>query len=144
MRLPAARGPVSGELAQVLEGRGDRLPALARLAHEDLQLALHVLYELHYRGFDGVDPDWEWSPDLLAVRGLLEQLLEDGLRGNVPVTPAAVATAAGVTAALVAITVDDDGPALSDFLARRADAAQFREFVVHRSIYELKEANPHT
>ncbi|WP_345151865.1 iron-containing redox enzyme family protein [Nonomuraea rubra] len=38
----------------------------------------------------------------------------------------------------------DDGPSLSGFLARRADLRQFREFVIHRSIYHLKEADPHT
>jgi hypothetical protein len=33
---------------------------------------------------------------------------------------------------------------VSGFLAHRADREQFREFVVHRSIYHLKEADPHT
>ena len=39
----------------------------------DLQLALYVCYELHYRGFAGVDPRWEWDPSLLHLRGLLEE-----------------------------------------------------------------------
>lgn len=37
-------------------GRGDAL------TDDDLQLALYLCYELHYRGFAGVDPAWEWSP----------------------------------------------------------------------------------
>ncbi|GGS72883.1 hypothetical protein GCM10010222_12150 [Streptomyces tanashiensis] len=35
---------------------------------EDLQLALYLLYELHYRGLAGVDADREWDPDLLRLR----------------------------------------------------------------------------
>ena len=38
------------------------------LADDDLQLALWVMYELHYRGFDGVADGWEWDPDLLRLR----------------------------------------------------------------------------
>ncbi|GAA3467887.1 iron-containing redox enzyme family protein [Nonomuraea roseola] len=38
----------------------------------------------------------------------------------------------------------DDGPPLSTFLQREASLEQFREFVVHRSIYHLKEADPHS
>ncbi|MGW6858372.1 hypothetical protein [Streptomyces xanthophaeus] len=34
---------------------------------EDL-LALYLLYDLHYRGFAGVDEDREWDPDLLRLR----------------------------------------------------------------------------
>ena len=34
----------------------------------DLQLALYMCYELHYRGFAGVDPTWEWNPGLLHLR----------------------------------------------------------------------------
>lgn len=43
------------------------------LADDDLQLALYVCFELHYRGFSGVDPAWEWNPVLLAVRGVMEE-----------------------------------------------------------------------
>ena len=34
--------------------------------------------------------------------------------------------------------------ALAGFLQRRATADQFREFVVHRSVYTLREADPHS
>ncbi len=156
MRLPTPRGPLSAELTRVLAGDRQRLPAVTDradelvataggvdvLAHEDLQLSLHDLYELHYRGFDDVDPDMEWSPDLLAVRAQLEHLLEQLLRARVRVP--ARTTAPDVAAALTALVADDEGPSLSAFLARDATAEQFREFVVHRSVYELKEADPHT
>jgi Iron-containing redox enzyme len=158
VRLPTPRGPVSAELTQVLEGCPRRLAALSDradalaaddaradpLLDEDLQLTLHELYELHYRGFAGVDPEWEWSPELLAVRAVLEKVLEAALRTSVPVPPLPAPTAGEVARALARVTADDDGPSLSAFLAVRSDARQFREFVVHRSVYELKEADPHT
>ena len=31
------------------------------LSDEDLQLALYLCYELHYRGLPGVDDRWEWE-----------------------------------------------------------------------------------
>src|SRR5215207_9090097 len=56
------------------------LPAPAEpLGDDDLQLALYVLYELHYRGFDGVDERWEWEPSALALRSVLEDIFEGGL-----------------------------------------------------------------
>ncbi|GAA0282232.1 iron-containing redox enzyme family protein [Cryptosporangium japonicum] len=106
---------------------------------EDLQLALWVLYELHYRGFDGVDPDWEWDPQLLALRARLEAHFVDGLRAAVPAPPDAP-----VARALSTLANADTGPSMSRFLQRKATLAQFREFVVHRSIYHLKEADPHS
>src|SRR6202011_3735947 len=49
----------------------------------DLQLALHICYELHYRGFAGVDPRWEWDPALLHLRGRMEEIFLDALRDEV-------------------------------------------------------------
>jgi hypothetical protein len=49
---------------------------------EDVQLALHLCYELHYQGFARVDPDWEWDPDLL--RAAMERGFLATLRGNTP------------------------------------------------------------
>ena len=38
----------------------------------------------------------------------------------------------------------DDSPSVSTFLEREATAAQALEFMVHRSAYQLKEADPHS
>ncbi len=54
------------------------------LADDDLQLALYCCYELHYRSFRGVDPYWEWYPDLIEARGRLEHVFEDSLRESLP------------------------------------------------------------
>ena len=62
--LPAPRGPVSRILLGALAREPHALapvdvPTPARpLDDEDLHLALYVCYELHYRGFDGVDARW--------------------------------------------------------------------------------------
>jgi hypothetical protein len=109
---------------------------------EDLQLTLYVCYELHYRGFDRVDERWEWNPSLLALRAAAEEIFERALGAHV--TPAAPVPPRDVPGALTALTTADDGPSLARFLAGRATGEQFREFVTHRSVYHLKEADPHT
>jgi hypothetical protein len=112
------------------------------LADEDLQLSLYLCYELHYRGLPGVDDRWEWDPSLLRVRGVLEDEFERALLAAVPCTDERLA-ADEIDLALRAIAVQD-GAALSTHLQREATLAQFREFVVHRSAYQLKEADPHS
>ena len=49
----------------------------------DLQLALYVCYELHYRGFAGVNPRWEWNPALLQLRARLEDAFLSAVRHDV-------------------------------------------------------------
>src|SRR5581483_10773258 len=107
----------------------------------DLQLALYVCYELHYRGFAGVDERWEWDPALLAARAALEAVFEAALRRAV--RPAAVPPEA-VEAELRRMIAEDDGPPLARTLEREAGLAEFREFLIHRSAYQLKEADPHS
>ncbi|MEO3867402.1 iron-containing redox enzyme family protein [Nonomuraea sp. B12E4] len=155
MRLPPPRGPITEALFRALEGPPgaaridaagpddeDRQPALFALDDEDTQLALFACYELHYQGFDGVDDRWEWDPGLLGFRAALEEGFERSLAAAVP-RPADPGPA-GVRAALVALTCTDEEPLLSLFLQREASLENFREFVTHRSIYHLKEADPHT
>ena len=67
--LPQSRGAVSEALFAALREPPHRLDRrLDDVESEDLQLALYCCYELHYRGFDGVDDGWEWEPSLLALR----------------------------------------------------------------------------
>ncbi|MEU4834840.1 iron-containing redox enzyme family protein [Streptosporangium sp. NPDC023615] len=112
------------------------------LTDEDVQLALFVCYELHYQGFRGVDERWEWNPSLLEVREILETRFEEGLAQAVSCPPAS--RFGDTRHALAELVAAAEGPELSVFLQRQADLAQFREFVAHRSIYHLKEADPHT
>jgi hypothetical protein len=144
--LPRPRGPLSAFLIDALRlppgGLGGAPePAGGPLDGEDFQLSLYVLYELHYRGFAGVDERWEWDPALLALRVRLEAAFETALRRAIPVEPDAVTDVAGYLTELLAHT---EGPSLSRFLETQASLDQFLEFVVHRSAYQLKEADPHS
>ncbi|MEH1100898.1 iron-containing redox enzyme family protein [Micromonospora sp. CPCC 205561] len=148
--LPQPRGPVSAALLDALRRAPHDLPARlgARLGpadpvtDEDLQLTLFCCYELHYRGWRSVDEEWEWQPSLLALRARAERRFEAALRELVGPLP--VALPGGVPAALADVVAADDGPSLAGHLQRRATLAQFREFVTHRSIYHLREADPHS
>ncbi|MEV0135793.1 iron-containing redox enzyme family protein [Dactylosporangium sp. NPDC050688] len=151
MRLPVARGPVSDTLIAILAGPPRDLPAgtwrelstgADACTDEDLQLSLHICYELHYRGFDGVDERWEWQPSLLSLRQAAEERFEEALRALVPVPQPPPPHE--VPHALTALVDADDSPSLSKFLTSRATLEQFREFVIHRSIYHHREADPHT
>jgi hypothetical protein len=112
------------------------------LTGDDLHLALYCCYELHYRGFDGVDPDWEWDPSLLAFRAGLERAFEAALRQECG--PADLVAPAAVGAWLWHFVDGLEGPSLSGHVAGEGTLEQLREFAVHRSAYQLKEADPHT
>jgi hypothetical protein len=103
---------------------------------EDLQLALYCCYELHYRGFAGVPDEREWDPELLAARAAMERVFLAALRAEVP----GGADLDAELAALLVEPVDERG--VSHHL--RSDGAlwQLREYVAHRSLYHLKEADP--
>ncbi|MEU8243518.1 iron-containing redox enzyme family protein [Actinoplanes missouriensis] len=143
MKLPSARGPVSAALIDVLTGRSATLPSRPVLDDsDDLHLTLFICYELAYRGWDGVDDAWEWDPAMLRLRALAEQrfmaALHDVAGPPEPVDPATVPSR------LRELADADIGPSLSGYLRGRATYEQFREFVMHRSVYHLREADPHT
>ncbi|HEY0239640.1 MAG TPA: iron-containing redox enzyme family protein, partial [Friedmanniella sp.] len=158
--LPAPRGPASAALLAAVQRDPGRSIDLRHLAwtgepadactDDDLQLALWLGYELHYRGLAGVDERWEWHPELLWARARWEDQLVAGLQLAVP-QGLPVGTSgpeddptAYVVAGLTELAEADAEPSLSKFLMRRASAAQFAEFLVHRSLYHLKEADPHS
>ena len=139
--LPEPRGDVTELLLDaLLRPAGALPPAPAPTGEEDLQLALYLCYELHYRGLPGVDDRWEWEPSLLGLRAGLEARFEAALRRDVPVPEGGDA----MDLALREIEAADDAPSLSRHLERHGTLDQFLEFVVHRSAYQLKEADPHS
>ncbi|MCI3276743.1 iron-containing redox enzyme family protein [Streptomyces cylindrosporus] len=139
--LPEPRGPLSALVTGALRGAPLRTPPPAPDAYgEDLQLALYVLYELHYQGFDGVPDDSEWDPELLALRAALEDRFLSALRADVPAS--ADDTAERVLDELQLEPVGDDG-GLSYFLREHGTLGHFREYAALRSLYHLKEADPH-
>jgi hypothetical protein len=138
--LPSPRGAVTELLLDALPGAVMPLPMTEPTSDEDLHLALYLCYELHYRGLPGVDDDWEWEPSLLALRGALEERFEAELRAAVP----APDPHAAIDVELRALEAADDGRSLSQHLEREGTLEQYLEFVVHRSAYQLKEADPHS
>ncbi|KUI35278.1 hypothetical protein AU195_10375 [Mycobacterium sp. IS-1496] len=146
--LPDARGPLSLAVVNTLAERAPR-NHLSRIEASlgdsdpygiDLQLALYVCYELHYRGFAGVDPHWEWNAGLLHLRGQMEQSFLSAVRRDVGEIDEDQTAAAEMTA-LAVEPVDGEGP--SYYLRDKGTWEQMREYFVHRSLYHLKEGDPH-
>lgn len=145
--LPSARGPITEFLLGELRLQPHGLAPFAApdtadpLSDEDLQLALYLCYELHYRGLAEVDERWEWEPSLLALRGELERRFEDALRQAVPFH--CRGTTEEIDVVLHALA-GLEKPSLALFVQRKATIEHVREFLVHRSAYQLKEADPHS
>lgn len=143
--LPPPLGPVSASVIDALRGTPGRIrsPNLDDLDGfgDDLQLALWCCYELHYASFVGVDDGWEWEPRLLELRRDLEHAFTTRLFDEIG--PPRAVRAGDVATALREIATGD-GPSLSGYLLEHGDRDQLREFLVHRSLYQRKEADPHT
>ncbi|MFH0519467.1 iron-containing redox enzyme family protein [Streptomyces sp. M41] len=140
-RLPSARGPVSAAVEDHLRGAGppprQEDIASASVYGDDLQLALYLCYELHYRGFAGVPESHEWNPELLRARAALEHRFLTALRTDVP-------SHDSVEDALADLLVEPlDGTGVSHHLAAEGELWQLREYAAQRSLYHLKEADPH-
>ncbi len=145
--LPDPRGPLSGVVVELL---GERLPSayLTRIQLPlgevdpfgiDLQLALYVCYELHYRGFADTDEKWEWNPALLDVRHRIEDRFLAAVRrlvGDIPHDASAQDELDRCESAPV------DPTSLSVYMRDRATWPQMQEYFAHRSLYHLKEADP--
>ncbi|WP_405791766.1 iron-containing redox enzyme family protein [Streptomyces sp. NBC_01506] len=143
--LPTGRGDLSYGVVRALRGRpgsGTPLPSTGTADDadpygEDLHLALYLCYELHYRGFCGVDPAWEWDPALLAVRADLENRFLDALRADTK-------RRTDIDEALADLLVEPlDGASTSHYLRDEGELWHLREYAAQRSVYHLKEADPH-
>lgn len=141
-QLPRARGHLSDTVMSWLRAGEGPLPTREEAQRKapygaDLQLALYVLYELHYQGFEGVNDDLEWAPALLSARRCLEEAFLGALRCDVPALGAQEAMAGLLTEP----AADDDS--VSHYLKREGRLWQLREYAALRSLYHLKEADPH-
>ncbi|MER5511415.1 iron-containing redox enzyme family protein [Streptomyces sp. NPDC002766] len=139
--FPSPRGPVSAGVKGYLLNNGP-LPrpetvAAADPYGDDLQIALYLCYELHYRGLAGVPPEREWDTDLLRTRAALEHRFLTTLRADTTVHDS-------VEDALGDLLVEPvEGSGVSHFLREQGELWQVREYATHRSLYHLKEADPH-
>ncbi len=149
-----ARGPLSGAVLHHLTGseHADHRE-LARRAEaetfdiirdDDVQLALFALYPSSYGSVEAFSPQFEWDPQLIETRRILEAAFERSIRMAVPPTDLPAADADAVARALFALTGADTGPSLSRHVAKKATREQVREFLIQRSIYTLHEADPHS
>jgi hypothetical protein len=169
MKIPEPRGPLTRTLFSALAcvpGSDEGGAAVEELrllvtphvavssdiiGDDDVQLALFCLYELHYSGLEGISDEWEWEPGLIQVRRLMERPFEAALRAaaasaarDVTLPPAPELTSDAVADLLFGLAASDTGPSVSRFVAKKATLDQLKEFLVHKSIYQLKEADPHT
>lgn len=145
--LPTARGPLSFAVTKLLTERAPRTllhPVEASIRDSDpygidVQLSLYICYELHYRGFTGVDPGWEWNPGLLHLRAQLESAFLTAVRRDV-----GDLTEADSEAEMDRISREPaKGRGPSHHLRDDGTWEQMREYFVHRSLYHLKEGDPH-
>jgi hypothetical protein len=147
-RLPDPRGPISLAVTELLTERAqpNRLTQVEASLSDadphglDLQLALYICYELHYRGFEDVDPGWEWNASLLHLRGRLENVFLAEVRREV----GDIEADASAKNEMQRLTIEPaDGDGLSYYLRDKGSWDQMREYFVHRSLYHLKEGDPH-
>ena len=154
---PAARGPLSAAILDLLADPAKDAADLAARAEaaldaaddvvrdDDVQLSLFLLYALHYGSLAALPESREWDPQLLRARRVLEVAFEARLRAEVEVPEAPEEpTADAVARLLFALTAPTPGPSLARLVARSASVEQLREFLMHRSVYTLREADPHS
>jgi hypothetical protein len=147
MKLPQPCGPVT---RQVVDELGAASPSARSLVLEDgpvlldrdTQLGLWILYELAYRGFEDVDPAREWDPVIVTMRATIERRLEHELRESVSDVLAGAPDHDDVGDQVLAMARENDGPKLSSYLRRDADAEQMRDYLRERSVQQLKESDP--
>jgi hypothetical protein len=143
---PRPRGPVSAYLLEHLTTPPHDLPAWPAPADDpldgdDTHLALYLVYELSYRGVEGVDERWEWHPDLLRLRAELEDRFTAALEELVGDLP----DVDDVTAFLRTLCTDDgEGASVSRRCEHDGTLEQLREQAIHRTAWQLKEADPHS
>lgn len=153
------RGPLSQLIEELLGGAAEDCSAGGALKtaadeavadsgsilyDEDVQAALLMLYALHYGDLGSARPDWEWHIALLEARSVLERALENELRTKISVPAYPTPDKDLIAAKLFELTAEDSGPSVAKFLARGASLEQAKEFLMHKSVYTLKEADPHS
>ena len=147
MQLPHARGPLSRHVIETLARDG--APALTIplgrgdvIGDPDTQLALWIIYELHYRGFDGVPADREWDTGLLSLRRAIEGRFLAELRAATKDVVGSVPVEGDIGEQLLALVAGDDGPSTAAFMHRRASREQILDYLRERSVQQLKESDP--
>ncbi|HUY06824.1 MAG TPA: iron-containing redox enzyme family protein [Acidimicrobiales bacterium] len=142
--LPSPRGPISEVVLDAFMRPPGwlELPSFSDtnpLTNDDEALALYLCYELNYQGLPSCDPEWEWEPSLLELRKVLEHRYLKALREHIPPMPQNLRARH-----VVSLLATAPGRSLAQYLEQQGTIEEFREFAIHRSAYQLKEADPHT
>lgn len=111
---------------------------------EDIQLSLFLLYSSAAGSFGEFDAELEWDLSLIEARRVLELAFERALRETVAVPKLPEPRSDAVARVLFGMSEEDSGPSLSRYFAKQATRAQALEFLKQRSIYTLREADPHS
>lgn len=158
------RGDLSGAVLDALihigpiDAESARLSDMAReivsdspdvIIDDDVQAALFAIYAASYGSLPGIDVRREWDPAIIEVRQVIETGFESALRAAIAVPECSLPGDSGpvgpqVASALFALASEDSGPSLSRYFAKEATRAQAEEFLIQRSIYTLREADPHS
>jgi pyrroloquinoline quinone (PQQ) biosynthesis protein C len=147
VRLPEPTGALSGQVIDALRrpAASGSFPAGPSsyegdcLADADFQLALWVLYELHYQGFEDCDEAWEWHPGAVAHRADLESVFLAALRSvPVPTTSPDTPTHERIEQVVEAVP----GADMARYMQREATLEQYREYLKIKSVYHHKESDP--
>ncbi|WP_231386574.1 iron-containing redox enzyme family protein [Gordonia polyisoprenivorans] len=121
----------------------DNLPTGPELlADLDAQRTWFTLAELGGRGVIGVEDGWDEHPHVAAVRTHLGDALERAIR--VRIGPVNDCTAEDLAMRIRTELAELDSPPLSAHLRSEGTIEQYRDLLRHRSIYHLREADPHT
>ncbi|ROZ86556.1 iron-containing redox enzyme family protein [Gordonia sp. OPL2] len=155
--LLAGHGPVGRLVVELLTGHADDIDACVRgvqttidaaprdralLADLDVQRAWFVVAELDGRGVDGVDDRWNDHPAVSAIRQTLGDALEAAVRDRVGAVDGC--SAAELPARVRRELAEIDAPAMSTHLQDSGTIENYRDLLRHRSLYHLREADPHT
>lgn len=138
--LPHPTGPWSHHVREVLQRRPAVRPKTLPYDRfdDDAQLAWFLLNCVSYQGWEDVDDDIEWDPDVIALRRRFERWFLDEMRRRCvdgPTDPRGAvqhALAPGGT------------PGIAGFLEHDGTADQVRESLLLRLPYQHQEADPHT
>ncbi|MCF3938140.1 iron-containing redox enzyme family protein [Gordonia tangerina] len=150
-------GDLGRALAELLDGNphdprrdlavGDQ--ALLTLPHDatlldnlDAQRTWFLLAELDGRGLAGVDDRWNEHPAVADLRWRLGGALEAAIRDRTG--PIVACTAAELPDRVRAELAAVDSPPLSVHLATNGTVEHYQDLLRHRSLYHLREADPHT
>lgn len=153
MRLPEPCGPLSEGVVRALAAAPDGPHSVSEpramgdvscpLTDRDFQLALWILYELHYQGFEEVPDGSEWDPLLIVSRAALERTFEHAVRQLVREgAPVEETPPDEVTTALTRMTIAAGPSEVARFLQRRATREEFCSYLAERAVYHLRESDP--